>query len=108
MRDVSSTIVERYISHQEQLDQQAALTLDFAYQDGYFSWQFGPYEEGSYQVVSEVIGVIAAPRSGRLRVTLPEQAVFYLRYTAPQGWTTYSDAQLIVHDAPRTQWRREP
>jgi hypothetical protein len=106
MREISASIPKLLSRHQEALDMQAPLSLRYAYQDGYFSWEFGPYTEGTFQVVSDVIGVMPAPASGRLRVTLAEGAPFYLRYTAAEGWTTYSSRQQIQHNAPVTVWQR--
>ncbi len=107
MRDISESISQRIAAHQQHLMAQAPLSLKFDYQDGYFSWRFGPYDKGVYHVVSDVMGVIPAPATGRLRVTLPDNAPFYLRYTSAEGWVTYSTLQHIRHDAAAVNWLRD-
>ncbi len=107
LQDISADVARRIEQHQARLREDAPLQLHFAYQDGYFSWNFGPYADGDYHVVSKVIGVLPAPREGRLRVTLEEDAPFYLRYTSPEGWVSYSNLQRIRHNAAAVNWSRE-
>lgn len=107
MENISSSIETRIEEFERRLRPDAALSLHFEYQQGIFSWAFGPYESGSYQVVSEVLGVLPAPASGELRVTLENNAPFYLRYTAPEGWISYSSIQRIQHNAPAVSWERD-
>lgn len=106
MRDGTASIGQRLARHRDRLRPRAPLELEYAYQDGVFSWEFGPYREGSWHAVSDVIGVIPLARQGRLRVTLEDGAPFHLRYTAPDGWVTYSEQHRIRAGAPVTQWRR--
>jgi len=107
MRDISASIPQKIAAHQQHLAAQAPLALNFDYRNGYFSWQFGPYDTGVYHVVSDVIGVIPAPAAGRLRVTLPDNAPFYLRHTSAEGWMTYSTLQRIRPDAAAVNWLRD-
>mgnify|MGYP006919310519 CR=1 FL=1 len=107
MEDITSSIVMRIDEFEQKLRPDAPLSLRFEYQQGYFSWIFGPYEYGSYQVVSDVLGVITAPATGEQRVTLANNAPFYLRYTAPEGWISYSSLQKIQHNAPAINWKRD-
>lgn len=89
------------------IDDTAALSLNYEYRDGYFSWNFGPYTSGQYHLVSEQLGLLPAPASGRLRVNVATGTIFYLRYTAPEGWMSYSDPQTIIPDSTRVYWERE-
>lgn len=107
MENISSSIVRRIDEFEESLRPDAPLSMRFEYQQGYFSWMFGPYESGSYHVISDVLGVFAVPASGELRVTLADNAPFYLRYTAPEGWISYSTLQQIQHNAPAVNWERD-
>ena len=107
LRDVVKSIPERLGDHQDRIRNDAGLSLSFEYRDGYFAWQFGPYKTGVYHAVSDVVGVIPVPTSGRQRVTLKENTPFYLRYTSPEGWITYSSQQRIRHNAPLISWQRE-
>ena len=58
-------------------------------------------------MVSDILGVIAAPGEGQIQVSLANNAPFYLRYTSADGWISYSALQHIRHNAPATKWRRE-
>lgn len=107
MKSISDSLELRRIQHKSLLREQAPLSLEYSYQDGIFSWEFGPYTEGNYHVVSDVIGVIPAPLAGRLRVTLQDNAPFYLKYTAPEGWITYSEEQRIQKNSPTVNWMRD-
>ena len=107
MRDVAEPVPLRLASYQARLRNDAPLNLSFEYRDGYFSWQFGPYEVGAYHVVSNVLGVLPVPISGRRRVTLKDDAPFYLRYTSPEGWISYSSQQRIHHNGPVINWQRD-
>lgn len=88
------------------VDNTAALSLSFEYSSGYFDWKFGPYANGQYHVVSDQLGLLPVPRSGRLRVDIAPQTEFYLRYTSAEGWVTYSESQRIEPDGQRVIWER--
>ena len=84
----------------------APLTLSFKYLKNIFTWSFGPYEDGAYHIVSNTMGVNEIPRAGSQRVTLDPGVGFILRYTSPEGWTTYSTLQVIDESAEEKFWRR--
>ena len=107
MRESDESIAELTRMHESRVNEAAPLQLYFEYVDGYFSWEFGPYDSGQYHVVSNEVGVIPAPKSGRLRVNLDEGTQIYLRYTSPEGWLTYSELQSVHKNAPPTRWQRE-
>ncbi len=107
MRETDLQIQDLLTDHRRKLNVNAPLELEFEYRSGYFIWAFGPYEEGEFHVVSDVIGVLPAPREGRMRVNLKDNTPFYLRYTSPDGWVTYSTLQLIRHNAPVINWQRK-
>lgn len=106
MREVTGAIPERLAQHRQRLRPDADLSLSYRYQQGYFSWQFGPWQEGSYHVVSDTLGVLPLPPAGQLRVTLADNAPFYLRYTSPEGWITYSELNRVVRDGAAVEWSR--
>ncbi|HDZ09446.1 hypothetical protein [Pseudohongiella sp.] len=106
MRDVTGAIPERLAQHRARVRADAALSLSYRYQQGYFSWQFGPWQDGSYHVVSDTLGVLPLPPAGQLRVTLADNAPFYLRYTSPEGWITYSELNRVVQDGAAVEWSR--
>lgn len=85
----------------------APMSVRFDYQQSTVTWQFGPYTDGVYQLVSDRIGVIPAPPQGQMRAILAEGASFYVRYQSPEGWQSYSDAFLIKHNGPAINWVRE-
>lgn len=106
MQDVTGQIAELRAQFFDRTRESEPLSLTYSYQQGYFAWQFGPWQEGSYHVVSDRLGVLPLPASGRLRVTLEDNVPFYLRYTSAQGWVTYSALQRVVHDSPDVNWSR--
>ncbi len=62
------------------------------------SWRFGPYAEGSYEVLlfSSAGGrpgisiPVAIPRQGSMPYWLSRPLRFVLKYRSPEGWQTYS------------------
>jgi hypothetical protein len=107
MRDQSSEAGIRLQQLSANLRPQAALRVQFEYRQRTVNWQFGPYTDGSYQLVSNRIGVIPAPPQGQMRALLAEDAGFYVRYQSPEGWQSYSDEFRINHDGPVINWVRE-
>lgn len=107
MRESEESVLDMISAHESNIVDNVPLQLDFEYQNGYFSWEFGPYDDGQYHVVSDTIGVIPAPRSGALRVNLDEGTPIYLRYTSPAGWVTYSELQYVYRDVPPVRWQRD-
>ncbi|ALO45259.1 hypothetical protein [Pseudohongiella spirulinae] len=106
MVDISAQIPQRRSLFIEGLRPTEALSVTYAYQNGYFSWEFGPWQQGGWHLVSDEIGVIPAPASGQLRAVLADNALFYIRYTSPEGWFTYSDQLQVVRDGPQISWSR--
>lgn len=107
MRDISEAIPARLAAYEQRLRPAAPLLLEYRYQQGFFSWWFGPWQEGSYHVVSNTVGVLPLPPAGQLRVTLADNTPFYLRYTSPEGWVTYSELNYVVRDGAAVEWSRE-
>lgn len=106
MQDISDRIPDMQSQFIERLRNDVPLSLSFSYQQGYFSWRFGPWQEGSYHVVSDRLGVLPLPPTGQLRVTLEDNVPFYLRYSSPEGWMTYSELQRVVRDGAEVNWSR--
>jgi hypothetical protein len=89
MRDQSAQAGLRLQQLSASLRPQAPMSVRFEYQQRTVNWQFGPYTDGSYQLVSDRIGVIPAPAQGQMRALLAEDAGFYVRYQSPEGWQSY-------------------
>jgi hypothetical protein len=107
MHDISTTIPQRLaqIHHQQR---RAPLTLALSNHDGWIAWDFGPYETGSYSVVSDYIGNLPLPaRQAGLRTNIRRDLEFYVRYTAPEGWVTYSPPLRLKPDGEQLTWRRD-
>ena len=107
MRDQSADADLRREQLTASLRAQAPLSVRFEYRQRTVNWQFGPYTDGSYQLVSDRIGVIPAPPQGQMRALLAEDAGFYVRYQSPEGWQSYSEEFRIQHDGPVIDWVRE-
>jgi hypothetical protein len=106
MQDISNSIPERRSRFTENVQTDAPLTVEFQYESTMFRWQLGPYQQGTYRIVSNVLGEVMVPPSGKLGITLRGSPVFYISYTSPEGWITYSDELTIVRNAPVVNWHR--
>jgi hypothetical protein len=72
------------------------------------SWNFGPYDDGAYTVVIEAMGSIALPKTRtKLRTLIQSEVDFYLRYSSPEGWITYSPLTHLEADGVAVTWSRE-
>lgn len=107
MQDISNSIPERRSNFAQNLRSDAPLAVEFQYKSTIFNWQFGPYVDGEYQIVSNTLGVATAPPSGQLGATLQDGASIFISYTSPEGWKTYSDELRIVHNSPTVTWQRQ-
>ncbi|MDY6984529.1 MAG: hypothetical protein SV422_15695, partial [Pseudomonadota bacterium] len=108
MQDVSATIPERLAQFREARNT-APLSVTISNDDGWFVWNFGPYTSGRYNVVSDYVGNVPLPpmQSG-LRTNIRRDIDFYLRYTAPEGWVSYSPLLLLTSDGKALTWSRDP
>ncbi|MFM1897559.1 MAG: hypothetical protein RLZZ385_2633 [Pseudomonadota bacterium] len=106
MADISDTLEARRSNIRANLRESAPLNVEFEYSSGNFVWQFGPYTDGAYRIVSNVLGVADVPPAGELGATLQAGAKIMVRYTSPEGWVTYSENLPVVHDGPRVTWQR--
>ena len=105
MREITGAIAQMRETLSQTLRSDVALEMDYEYDEGTFEWRFGPYTEGSYTLVSEVLGALPAPRAGRQRFPVIDGTPFYLRYNSPEGWVTYSPLQTIRYGEP-VSWQR--
>lgn len=72
-------------------------------------WNFGPYTEGSYEVLlPDSYGAIKFQKTGSLKIQIdPNKDIgIILKYTDPTGWTTYSPLQKIGIFTPTVDWKR--
>jgi hypothetical protein len=108
MRDITATIPKQLSHFHHHLKHKAPLSLTLSNHDGWIAWDFGPYDSGSYSVVSDYIGNLPLPASQQgLRTNIRKDLDFYLRYTAPEGWVTYSPPMRLKPDGELLTWRRE-
>ena len=107
MRDSSESLAERLEQHDNKLNRNAELELEYSYNKGIFTWTAGPYLRGHWNFLSDQLGGIAqAPRIGQIRVSVEEGSEFYLRYSSPEGWLTYSDPLVIEDSEKPVRWTR--
>lgn len=107
MRDVSADIAhQQEYSHKHVRN--APLSLRVRNRDGWIDWQFGPYEHGTYNVVSNFIGNLPLPaEQPGLRTNIRRDIELMLRYTAPEGWVTYSPPLRLTPDGTVLAWARD-
>ena len=107
MRNSSKSIAERLQQHSSKLNRGAELELEYSYNEGVFAWTAGPYLTGQWFFLSDQLGGIAqAPRIGQNRVSVEDGSEFYLRYSSPDGWLTYSDLLVIEDSEQPVHWTR--
>src|SRR6185503_3611539 len=74
-------------------DLHAATPLDarFRAEDGVLHWRLGPYPHGRWTfVLRDGASAFPVPRRGGFRLQGLAELPLYVRYDAPEGWTTYS------------------
>jgi len=87
-------------------------SLDILYKNSVITWQFGPYERGSYAILlgSVASEIYPLPMQGRRFNSYKGQTLeFRLRYESPEGWVTYSPLLDIViddEDYCHVRWQR--
>ncbi len=106
MRESAATLAARHEAHA--LRHHAPLSLTVTNQDGWIAWHFGPYEDGTYNVIAEELGNLPLPATQHgLRTNIRRNLELTLRYTAPEGWVTYSPKLLLEPDGATLAWSRE-
>jgi len=93
------------------LRKDAPLSLKLEYNGKTVAWEFGPYRDGTYQLLFEKTAgtIYPLPVSGSHFVYLNDMTIpFRLRYASPDGWVTYSPLIdfRITSDGGRAVWRR--
>ena len=107
MRNSSESLTERLQQHKNKLNRNAELELEYSYNKGIFAWTAGPYLSGQWDFLSDQLGGIAqASRIGQIRVSVEEGSEFYLRYSSPEGWLTYSIPLVIEDSEQPVHWTR--
>jgi hypothetical protein len=89
----------------------APLSLSIKYKKSTLEWEFGPYKNGSYDLVFGSGGesVYPMPYTGSRSVPLNGIDVrLRLRYSSPDGWLTYSPLLVlsIADDKGSIAWKR--
>lgn len=85
------------------------LTMDFRYdrEEGVVAWQFGPYENGRYLIITDTGGLWELPLRGKLRSAVRTDFHITLRYDSPEGWITYSEKlPFLPTQGKSIQWHR--
>lgn len=107
MRDISAEIPQRSARWYRQL-RNAPLALTVRNRDGWIDWQFGPYTQGTYNVISNFVGNLSLPaQQPGLRTNIRRDIELTLRYTAPEGWITYSPPLRLTPDGTVLTWARD-
>lgn len=107
MRDISAEVA-RMRAHWQERIRNAPLELTIRNRDGWIDWQFGPYTQGTYHVISNYIGSLPLPaQQPGLRTNIRRDIEVTLRYTAPDGWIAYSPPLRLTPDGKALRWQRE-
>lgn len=103
MTDVSF-IKNQLIEDAKLIDMHAPLSAKLSRRDGQIFWEFGPYTEGQYFVVSPELGRLSMSASGSI-ATETRSYIFYVQYLAPTGILT-SSPRLQLPAEGEVQWER--
>jgi hypothetical protein len=107
MRDISMNVPDT-LAQWRSKRRITALSLSLESTGNLVSWKLGPYQNGTYSIISNHFGTYPLPNSGSRRIALPNSPLaFYLRYDSPEGWLTYSP-QLIANlqHSRKLVWQR--
>ena len=90
---------------------ESALRIDLQFAKHAVQWQLGPYTQGVYLMVrlseGRVMDRIHFLPEGQRDATGGGAFDFFLRYNAPEGWTTYSPVLRFDRQKGGVAWRRE-
>lgn len=106
MRDVSAAQADKIAEFKQQQRPDAPLSLFMRNRQGLIDWQFTPYTDGQYRVVSPRIGSYRMSQQGRLRSSIKQSSRFYLLYISEEGWRTYSPELILTADGEILDWTR--
>jgi hypothetical protein len=107
MRDISVFAAHESAQLHHKL-RKAPLSLSVTNNDGWIAWNFGPYDTGTYNVISDYIGNLPLPATQNgLRTQVRRELDITLRYTAPDGWVTYSPPLRLKPNGELLAWSRE-
>ncbi len=105
IREISDQIPHLIAAGKARL-QNKPLSVNFSYQQGYFKWQFGPYQTGVYSLIEyPFFGKIPLPPSKEMLWCQLNSLSFRIRYDSPEGWTTYSPL-FELSEGKRVVWER--
>ncbi len=69
----------------------APMTIEFHYRGESLFWHFGPYREGTWSIIfGDGIQAFDVPRDDGYRLGAMKALALRVKYTAPEGWSTYS------------------
>jgi hypothetical protein len=107
MRDISAAAAHEAAQLHRRL-RKAPLSLRVTNNDGWIAWNLGPYDTGTYNVISDHIGNLPLPTTQNgLRTQIRRELEITLRYTAPEGWVTYSPPLRLRPNGEVLEWSRE-
>lgn len=96
--NVTSSIERRLATFDSRRRPSAPIEIQYTYQNGTFSWEFGPWTSGTWTVLSDTFGKIRLPHRGDLSFPIGDNTAFFVQYVAPDGWITYSEPLRIHGD----------
>lgn len=106
MKDISDTIATRLKKFTLRNKIHTPLSVILSNNNGAVEWNFGPYQQGQYKLISNSPNLAyPLPAEGKLR-TSSKQIKFFVKYTSPEGWITYSPEFMLKTDGSIINWKR--
>jgi hypothetical protein len=103
MADISSKIDDE-MSKIESIDRSRPLFGSLSLENGWARWDFGPYPNGQYYLVSSSLGRYPVTKTGELKTVLTDVS-FHIQYESPEGWST-SSPLLMAQKGHPVSWER--
>lgn len=69
-------------------------------------WALGPRADGQYGFIVEEQLHFPVARAGRRHIRDTDRFAFRIKYTAPEGWVTYSPTFTLTRGDPPVDWTR--
>ncbi|MFX4228316.1 MAG: hypothetical protein ACFHHU_10650 [Porticoccaceae bacterium] len=108
MQDISASIPQRLAALEAAQDSDAALQIEMRNAAGVLGWNFGPYTEGQYHVVSREVGKRVLPRSqSSMRSTIYKPVSLQIKYESPEDWFTTTPVLELPADGSLLEWNRD-
>jgi len=92
MQDISEQFYHAYQTWKSSQQKNKPLSVFMKLEDSFLQFQFSPYTNGVYYLISKELGKLPFAQKSRFFIGNYDlgNPAFYIRYDSPEGWVTYS------------------